>query len=344
MMKLNRRLLYLLGFIIVVPVLFTGALSMGIIQLSFEETARILMRILLSADDTLGIHQDLVQYLRLPRFYLAIIVGCGLSVCGAVMQAVLRNPLADPYLLGISAGACLGAVIAISTGAGTAFGYDSVGIYAALGAVGVSAVMLLISSWGGKNNALALLFTGLAMNAACSAAVVFLITVLSDPRKTQSVQFWLMGNLAYVGWLEFMVLCFVVGSGVFLFWTQSRILNLMLLGDAVSLTLGRNLVLYRNFYIAINAVMIGFIVYYSGMIGFVGLIIPHMVRLLTGTHYKKLIPFSALAGGCFLAWADVSSRIILPGRDLPIGVVVSLIGAPFFIYLLVAGRGFGGSR
>ena len=158
-----------------------------------------------------------------------------------------------------------------------------------------------------------------------------------------SITYWLMGSLAGANWGNIAVILPLVILCVFFFITQYRVLNLMLLGDEVSITLGTDLHKYRNVYLLVTSLMIGFIVYASGMIGFVGLIIPHVVRILVGTDHKKLIPISCLMGAILLVWADVLCRVMIKGTELPIGILISMIGAPCFIYLMAKkSYGFGG--
>ncbi len=309
------------------------SLGFGAISLTPAEVAHYVYLAMTGGEGS--IPQDVLFFLRIPHLILSFLIGAGLSVCGAVMQAVMRNPLADPYLLGISSGASLGAVAAIFLGVGMVAGFDGVGLFAFLGAASVSAVILLLSSLTGKGGSLTLLLMGFALNAACSAAVSFLVTIMADSTKTRSVQFWMMGQLRMDSWVSISVLSVIVMGGVLFFTTQRRILDLMLIGDTLSLTLGEKLSAYRRWYIAVMALLVGSLVYAAGMIGFVGLLIPHGVRLLVGSSHGRLIPLSALGGGLFLCWADILSRNILPGWEIPIGIMASLAGAPFFIWLLL---------
>lgn len=167
----------------------------------------------------------------------------------------------------------------------------------------------------------------------------------NDNNATSEVMHWTMGSLSGAEWGKVKIILPVILICTIIFWSQYRNLNLMLLGDEVSITLGTNLQKYRTIYLVIAAVMVGFAVYTAGMIGFVGLIIPHVVRILFGTDHRRLIPFSALLGGTFLIWSDVACRTILKNAEIPIGILVSLIGAPCFIYLLVnRSYGFGGGK
>ena len=250
----------------------------------------------------------------------------------------MKNPLADPYLLGISSGASLGAVLAIALGIGTIGGLDGIGAAAFLGAGLVSLLILLISSISGKGEGLTLLLAGFALNAACSAAVSFFVTVVADTSKTRSIQFWMMGNIRADSWMAIGILAILVTAGCFFFFSQRRILDLMLVGDDLSLTMGQKLSVYRKVYIAVMALLVGAVVYMSGMIGFVGLIIPHGVRLLVGASHGRLLPLAALTGGTFLCWADILGRNAISGLELPIGVMAALAGSPFFLWMLVSGK------
>lgn len=286
-----------------------------------------------------------VWYIRLPRLILAVAIGMGLSVCGVIMQAVVKNPLADPYVLGISSGASLGATLAIMMGVGAVFGSNSVGVMAFLGAFLVSLAVVAIANIGGRANSVKLLLAGTALSSVCSAFSSFITYVAHDKEGMQTVTYWMMGALGGATWELDGVVMLVVLVGIAFFITQYRTLNLMLLGDEVSVTLGTNLHRWRQLYLLVSAAIVGFAVYAAGMIGFVGLVIPHVVRMVFGTDHKKLIPISALVGAIFLVWADVGCRTLIPGQEMPIGILTSMIGAPCFIYLMARKRyGFGGEH
>lgn len=291
-----------------------------------------------------GVITDIVWFIRLPRLLLAVAVGMGLAVCGVVMQAIVKNPLADPYILGVSSGASMGATLAILLGVGTFFGGNFVGVMGFAGAFGVSLLVLLLSGIGGRSNSVRLLLAGMALSSVCSAVSSFVTYFAHDRDGMMSVTFWLMGGLGGANWQELaFLLPFILLCSLF-FWSQSRTLNLMLLGDEVSATLGTDLHRYRIVYLLISSAMIGFVVYAAGMIGFVGLVIPHIVRMLFGTDHRRLIPVSALLGAILLIWSDVLCRVIIPRSELPIGILTSLIGAPCFVYLMARrSYGFGNS-
>ena len=274
-----------------------------------------------------------------------IAVGVGLSVVGIVMQAIVKNPLADPYILGVSSGASLGATLAVVLGIGSSFGSNSLGIMGFIGAFGVSILVLIISNIGGRSNSIKLLLAGMALSSVCSSFSSFLVYISDDSQKLKTITFWLMGSLAGAKWNEIVIIMPIIILGVIFFMTQYRTLNLMLLGDEVSITLGTDLHKFRIIYLVITSLMIGLLVYVSGMIGFVGLIIPHIVRMIFGTDHKKIIPISALLGAIILIWADVLSRALIKGTEIPIGIVISIIGSPLFVWLMIKKNyGFGGSK
>ena len=327
---------------------FLWALSIGTVKLSFIQIYEGIVNQFTSgiAIETAGqgpLH-DIIWLLRLPRLVLAALVGMGLSVCGVIMQAVVKNPLADPYILGISSGASLGATAAILLGIGVALGENFVGIAAFIGAFAMSLGVLFISNLGGRSNSVKLLLAGMALSAVCGAFSSFIVYFANNKEGMQTIAYWMMGSFAGAKWETLAVIGPIVVLAVMFFWTQSRMLNLMLLGDESALTLGTDLHIYRQIYLLVSSLIVGFVVYAAGMVGFVGLVVPHVIRMLVGTDHKKLIPVSAMTGAVFLVIADGLCRVIIPRTELPIGILISLIGAPCFVYLMIKKTyGFGGN-
>lgn len=327
---------------------FLWALSIGTVKLSFVQIYEGIVNQFTSgmAIETAGqgpVH-DIIWLLRLPRLVLAALVGMGLSVCGVIMQAVVKNPLADPYILGISSGASLGATAAILLGIGVALGENFVGIAAFIGAFAMSLGVLFISNLGGRSNSIKLLLGGMALSAVCGAFSSFIVYFANNKEGMQSIAYWMMGSFAGAKWENLMIIAPIIILAVLFLWTQSRMLNLMLLGDESALTLGTDLHIYRQIYLLVSSLIVGFVVYSAGMIGFVGLVVPHVIRMLVGTDHKKLIPVSALTGAVFSVIADGLCRVIIPRTELPIGILISLIGAPCFVYLMIKKTyGFGGN-
>ena len=321
-----------------------AAVSFGTMTIPIGDVYRVILHELFGLGDPAawgsgGVH-DVV---RLPRLILAIGVGMGLSVCGVVMQAIVKNPLADPYVLGVSSGAYLGATLAMLLGLGTILGGSAMGVLGCAGAFLVSLAVVGLANLGGRANAVKLLLAGSALSAVCSGFSNLFIFILNDDHAASAVVQWSMGSLAGADWQSNGVILPVVLAGTLFFWTQYRNLNLMLLGDESAVTMGTDLHRWRLVYLLVSALLVGFVVYKAGLIGFVGLLIPHVVRMVFGTDHKKLIPLSALLGAIFLIWADVLCRVVLPGNELPIGVLTSLVGAPVFVYLMARKKyGFGG--
>lgn len=324
------------------------AVTMGSVDISIKEVYKVILYKLFNIGDSsigIGAVADVVWLIRMPRIVLAIAVGAGLSVVGIIMQAIVKNPLADPYILGVSSGASLGATLAVVLGIGSVFGSNSLGIMGFIGAFGVSILVLMISNIGGRSNSIKLLLSGMALSSVCSSFSSFLVYISDDSQKLKTITFWLMGSLAGAKWNEIAFILPIIILGIIFFTTQYRILNLMLLGDEVSITLGTDLHKFRIIYLLITSLMIGLLVYVSGMIGFIGLIIPHIVRIIFGTDHKKIIPIAALLGAIILIWADVISRILIKGTEIPIGIVISIIGAPLFVWLMIKKNyGFGGNK
>lgn len=334
--------------LLIILILSIGlAVTIGSVNISMKEVYDIILYKLFSIGElsTSAAKIDVIWLIRMPRIVLAIAVGMGLSVVGIVIQSIAKNPLADPYILGISSGAKLGATLAIMLGIGTSLGNSYIGIMGFIGAFTISMLVLKLSNIGGITNSVKLLLSGIAISSVCSAFSSFIVYITNDAQGIKNITFWLMGSLAGANWNEISFILPIIFMGILFFMTQYRTLNLMLLGDEVSVTLGTDLHKFRIIYLIITSLMIGIIVYSSGMIGFVGLIIPHIVRIIFGTDHKKIIPIGAMLGAIFLIWADVLSRVIIKGTEVPIGILISMIGAPCFVWLMIKkSYGFGGSN
>lgn len=345
--------MYLVAILVLAAALILsllGAVTIGSVDLKVGEVYRVILYKLFGIGDPAvygsGSMSDIVWFVRLPRLVLAIAIGCSLSIAGVVMQAIVKNPLADPYVLGISSGASLGATLAILLGVGAALGNGYIGIMAFLGAFGVSMGVIFLANIGGRANSVKLILAGTALSSICSAVSNFVLFVKNNSSGAVNAAVrWTMGSLAAAEWETNGMLLVISALGVLFFWSQYRTLNLMLLGDESAITLGTDLHRWRILYLIVASLMVGFAVYAAGVIGFVGLVIPHVVRMLFGTDHKKLIPLSALLGALFLLWADVLCRTLIDRAELPIGVLTSMIGAPVFIYLMARKKyGFGGKE
>ena len=334
-----RQAIILFELLLILLVSMAGALTIGTVSLSVGDVVFAVYDSLRSSVPIdapgQGPLHDIVWLLRMPRILMAACIGAGLATSGVIMQAIVKNPLADPYILGVSSGASLGATAAILLGVGVSLGENFVGISAFIGAFAISLAIVFIANMGGRANAVKLLLAGMALSAVCSAFSSFIVYFANDKDGIQSITYWLMGSMAGAKWSTLQVMIPMSIVIPLFFYTQSKILNLMLLGDDTAITLGVDLHRYRQVYLLVSALLVGFAVYAAGMIGFVGLIVPHVSRMLVGADHRRLLPIVALSGAIFLVWADVLCRVIIPQTELPIGILISMIGAPCFIYLMV---------
>jgi iron complex transport system permease protein len=280
-------------------------------------------------------HMDIIWQIRLPRVIMSAVVGAGLAMCGTVMQASVQNPLAEPYILGISAGASLGATFSILIGSasGILFGLGTA-FWAFIGALGASFFVMVLSGIGGRMSTVKMVLSGSIASALFIAISNFIVYISNDAEGIRNVTFWTMGSLAAAKWNNLALPVIGVALCCLYFLSQSRILNTLLLGEEAAITLGIDLTKVRRMYMVITALITGLIVASCGIFGFVGLVIPHVVRGLVGSDHRRLMPGTILIGAIFLTWADVLARIILKSGELPIGIITALVGAPFFMYIL----------
>lgn len=280
--------------------------------------------------------QNIVWHLRTPRVLLGVMVGAGLSLAGVAMQALTKNPLADPYVLGISSGAYFGATIAIVFGGFAIFGLFKVQTGAFLGSMLAITVVYAFSRSGRSVTPITLILVGMAVAAMFGAFANFVVYSAPDDTKIRETSFWLLGGIAGVQWTELIPIAIVIGPGIIAMSCLSAPLNAMMMGDSAAVTLGVNLTLVRNVLIVVTAVLTGVTVAVAGCIGFVGLVIPHIVRSLVGADHGKVIPLSVLIGAIFLIWVDVGARMFDAPKEIPIGILTSMIGAPLFLWMLKA--------
>jgi iron complex transport system permease protein len=268
--------------------------------------------------------------IRLPRILLAGVVGFTLSLGGVVFQALLRNPLAEPFILGISSGAAIGAIVGIVLGLGFTVGVPLLSFISAL--TTILLVMGISSRHGGLESS-TLLLTGVIVNAFFTAIIMFFITTTSDSRL-HSMLFWLYGDLSQSKYIQLSIclpLVLIVSGIIYVF---SRHLNLMVGGEESALQMGVEVEMLKWISFIGISLITGVVVSFSGIIGFVGLIVPHLMRMILGPDHRLLIPASALGGAVFLVAADTVARTIISPSELPVGVITAFLGAPFFIYLL----------
>lgn len=291
--------------------------------------------------ERVGNHGAIV-YLRLMRTLLAYVTGAALSVSGASMQAVFSNPLADPHILGVSSGAALGAAVAtIFCAQTTAWGLSTVSLFAFIGGLLAALCVLFVARVGGQSGTTGLLLSGVAMGAFLSAMLSGLLAVHRD--SAESVYMWTMGSFSAATGGKVCLTAAVTLACVLLLLSMSREMNLLLLGDAQAQSLGVRVTLLRWVLLTLATLMTACVVSVSGVIGFVGLMVPHAVRRVTGADHKRLLPACALAGGMFLMTADTAARSLL-SYEIPVGVLTSLLGGPFFLFLLKKHRSGEGEK
>lgn len=276
--------------------------------------------------------QSIVWEIRFPRALLASFVGAGLAIVGASLQAVTRNPLADPHLLGISSGGAFGAILALLH-TGMFLGLLTVPLFAFLGALGATLLVLAVSQFASATSADRLILAGVAVSFIVMSLANILI-FLGDPRATHTVVFWMLGGLGLAQWSQLLYpLSILTICGAWL-WLNAGNLNAMTIGDETATTLGIPVARFRLMIFVTGALITGVMVAFSGIIGFVGLMVPHIVRMLVGGDYRRVLPASALLGAIYLLWSDIIARTIMAPEDMPIGIVTGLIGGAFFVWLL----------
>lgn len=282
-----------------------------------------------------GPDYEILVRVRIPRVLLAAMVGAALACSGVIFQALLRNPLADPYILGISSGAGLGAMIAVIGGLGwTLWGRSPIAVFAFLGALGTVWLVWGIGRLTGKYQVTGLLLAGVVVNAFFSAVIMFLVSIARG-QHLYSTLFWLMGNLAEEDFFVLWVGGGGIAAGLIALFFLGPQLNIISVGHQDARSIGVPVAKIEFAAFAISAFITAVAVSLSGLIGFVGLIVPHAVRLVFGPDHRQLLPLSCLAGAMFLVVADTVARTVVAPAQLPVGVVTAMIGGPFFLFLLI---------
>ena len=273
--------------------------------------------------------------LRLPRTLLALLAGGALAMSGLGLQTLFRNPLAEPYTLGIASGAAVGAVLALQVGAiGWSVGFPVVALAAFVGALAVAGVILGLAMGGYGRDVSTLLLAGIAISLSCSALVLF-VQYLADLTKTFRMVRWMMGGLAVVGYAEVLWLAPWVIGGALVLMLLRWDLNLLITGEELAVSRGVDLKRLRLGVLGTASAMVAALVAVTGPIGFVGLIVPHILRRWVGTDHLLLVPACLLGGGAFLALCDLGARTVMAPAELPVGVITALLGGPFFLWLLI---------
>ncbi len=327
---LRRLITVIVGFGFFLAVTLVVGMLWGSSALDWRICLRALVG-LETGDEVLG---AILWQIRFPRVMLAALVGATLSLGGLVFQALLHNPLAEPYILGISGGAAVGAIIGILLGLGP---FPGVASLAFLGSMGVMVVVIFLTPRETGDNKNALLLSGVMVNALCTALILFFVTMTHDARL-HNILYWLMGDLSVALPGQILVLGLVLVPCFLLIFLLARPLNLLYLGEEQAGYLGLNVVGVTYLLLGLTSFMLSAAVCHTGLVGFVGLVVPHLLRLWLGPEHRILVPAGILGGGAYLVWCDLLARVLPSQGELPVGVITALIGAPLFIVLLQRSR------
>jgi len=337
---MNRSKLMLTGAVLLPILLVTilTAVSVGSVSIPFNLTLRVILAELgwFDLTDAGALSKTItaiVWDLRLPRVLLAAIVGASLSMTGAVLQGLLRNPLADPFTIGVASGAATGATIALLLRIILGWYFpQQIPLFAFAGALLAIVFVYNLARIGGKVPVVTLLLAGVVVSAFLSSIISFLMVLAGEDLK--GIWFWLSGGLALRSWpYVWLAAPYLLIGSVFLFFF-SRELNVLQLGEEAAQHLGIDIEKTKKILLAVSSLLTAIAVSVSGVIGFVGLIVPHAIRMFTGPDHRMLLPATAFCGAIFLVWVDVIARTVLAPRELPIGIITAFVGAPFFIWLL----------
>lgn len=330
----------LLGILLLSIILGIG---LGPVSIRFSDVYRVMFHRLSgiftgqagSLPDIRESTHNIVWFLRAPRVLLGALIGAALTLSGVGMQAFTKNPLAEPYVLGISSGASLGAVLAMLLGVSVpVLGKLSVSMGAFIGALVSILLVYLLAKSRGSVAPIRLILVGVAVSAMFQAFTNYIVYTAPDDAAVREATFWMLGGLGSAEWEDLPLLLCLVPIAFLLMLALSKSLNAMMMGDSSAITLGVNLNVVRNLLIVVTALLTASSVAVSGCIGFVGLVIPHMVRSVVGPDHRKLIPISTLTGAIFLIWVDVGARMIKPPAELPIGILTAFLGAPLFLWMI----------
>lgn len=334
----RRTLMWCLVLVVILILTMGAGVIAGPVDISLADSVRIITHHLsgtgLSAGARTG--QDAIVWdIRVPRVLLGAAVGAGLALAGVILQALVRNMLADPYVLGVNSGASVGAAAAVLFGVGAGFGDYALQGSAFLGALAASLLVFFIARGAGRLTSTRLLMAGVAVGYALSAATSFLIFASDSAEGARSVMFWLLGSLGLASWNgPLAVIIVIVSSLAAAMLIGGRRLDALTAGDETALTLGINPDRFRLILLIASCLLVGVIVAMAGSIGFIGLVVPHLARRLVGGAHRAVLPVAALLGSILLVWADVLARTLLAPQEIPIGIITALVGAPFLLILV----------
>jgi iron complex transport system permease protein len=324
---LLKRLSVITLFLLVVLLI---AMFIGISMGSTTSGIKMVFQSLLKGKESDPMLDTIIWQIRFPRVLLATLVGATLSLGGLVFQALLRNPLAEPYILGISGGSAIGAIIGILMGFSR---FPGVSLTAFAGSIAILLLILVMSSGQTILKKDALLLSGVMVNAFCAAVIMFLVSMTQDSRL-HNIIFWLMGDLSMVEMGHAGILALIVFPCFILIFWFSNSMNLLLMGKEMAQTMGVNIKMVTVILLVMTSFMVSATVSYCGLVGFVGLVVPHLLRLVFGPDHRVLVPACVLGGGAYLVYCDVLARVLPKQGEMPAGVITAMIGAPLFIFLL----------
>lgn len=336
---------YRFHFIVSIIILFSSVIicsTLGTAKISFFESLNIILRRLPLLNRIFEervfptTHTLIILNIRLPRIILAGTVGMGLSIVGTAFQAMFKNPMADPYVLGVSSGSALGSAIAISLGFDNFVGGLGTISLAFIGSILTAFIVYSIAKVGNKVPTNTLLLSGISISFLLSS-IISLIMVFNR-ESIEKILFWTMGSFSSTNWNQVIILLPFISIGFFIFMSFSGDLNIMLTGDETAKSLGIEVENFKKIILIVSSIIVAACVSVSGIIGFVGLIIPHIIRIILGPDHKILIPFSAVGGALFMISSDALARSVASPAEIPVGVITSVIGAPYFIYLLIKNK------
>ena len=308
------------------------ALQFGAKFISLDQIISALMSII-DANTTASMTNTIITDIRLPRLIYSVLTGIGLSLVGLLMQTVTRNALADPYVLGVSSGASTGAVFAIIMGGLPFLGQYNTPIFAALGAA--LSIILVLLCVGKSNSPVKLILIGMGMTGVFSALTMMIIYGAKHEAQVRSAMFWLLGSFAGIQWGDLPLTAIIITLFMLYIYTFNQDLDVLLLGNHEAAQMGLSVKQLQLSIVVISSIVIATLVSKVGVVGFIGLIIPHLARIIGGPKHKHTLLFSALIGSIVMIWSDVLSRALYSPEEIPIGVLTSLLGAPLFIWIIM---------
>lgn len=332
-------------FIMILAMLFQIVLftALGAADITFTDAVKSVLHKIpyikdyINMDGVKESHVVIITQLRLPRVVLAASIGAALSVTGAAFQSVFKNPLADPYTVGASSGGALGAAVAIVVKSRASIsGFSLVSLAAFAGALAATYTVYTLGKIKGKFSTTSIVLSGIALNSMLSALLSLIL--MFNREEMAQILFWTMGSFSAAGWNQVLAALPGIVIGIIIVYVYSRDLNIMLLGEESARHLGVDTNRLKKIMLFTGALITGLAVSASGIIGFVGIITPHIVRIILGPDNRVMIPFTAVGGAIFLVAADGLSRILIPPVEIPVGILTSAVGGPFFVYLLIKNK------